>query len=109
MTRPTILIAGGYDKHLPFESLAPVIINKCKHLVVLGVTAPQIITAVKSIKKDFPITSVTTFEDAVNSAVALADPGEVVLLSPACASYDMFKNYQERGALFKKLVNTISC
>jgi UDP-N-acetylmuramoylalanine--D-glutamate ligase len=108
MTRPAVLIAGGYDKHLPFDSLASVIVNKCKHLVVLGVTAPQIIQAVKTIQQSFPITAVATFEEAVTAAVRLATPGEVVLLSPACASYDMFKNYQERGTLFRKLVNALT-
>lgn len=107
MTRPTILIAGGYDKHLPFDKLASVIVNHCKLLIVIGVTAPQIIAAVRKCQKDFPITSAETFEDAVKIATKLARPGQVVLLSPACASYDMFKNYQERGALFKSLVNAI--
>ncbi|MGE5582784.1 MAG: UDP-N-acetylmuramoyl-L-alanine--D-glutamate ligase [Bacillota bacterium] len=104
MTRPVVLLAGGYDKHLPFDNLAPVIVKQCKHLVVLGATAPQIIKAVKAVKAEFPITQVSTFEEAVSAAAGLAAPGEVVLLSPACASYDMFANYQERGALFKKLV-----
>ncbi len=107
MTRPTILIAGGYDKHLPFDELAPVIVNRCKHLVVIGVTGPQIIAAVKKYREDFPISPAKTFEEAVETATKLAGPGQVVLLSPACASYDMFKNYQERGTLFKILVNAI--
>jgi UDP-N-acetylmuramoylalanine--D-glutamate ligase len=107
MTRPTILIAGGYDKHLPFDTLAPVVVEKCKHLVVLGVTAPQIIKAVKALQEDFPITLVTTFNEAVAVAAKQATPGNVVLLSPACASYDMFKNFQERGVLYKKLVNEL--
>lgn len=105
MTRPTILIAGGYDKHLPFDKLAQVIVNKCKHLIVLGVTAPQIIAEVRKCQEGFPITAAKTFEEAVEIASMLAKSGEVVLLSPACASYDMFKNYQERGTLFKHLVN----
>lgn len=104
MTQPTILIAGGYDKHLPFEKLAVQIVKICKHLLVLGVTASQILNAVQSIDPDFPITQAHCLEEAVNLAFKLASPGDVVLLSPACASYDMFKNYQERGALFKKLV-----
>lgn len=107
MTQPTVLIAGGYDKHLPFEPLAPEIIRRCKHLIVLGVTAPLIINAVRTIKSEFPVTLVKSFEEAVHIAVKIASPGDVVLLSPACASYDMFKNYQERGALFKKLVNEL--
>jgi UDP-N-acetylmuramoylalanine--D-glutamate ligase len=108
MTRPTILIAGGYDKRLPFDALAQVLVKKCKHLVVLGVTAPQIMKAVKAVQEDFPITWVAAFDEAVTMATKLAAPGDVVLLSPACASYDMFKNYQERGLLFKKLVNALT-
>ncbi|HBE79215.1 MAG TPA: UDP-N-acetylmuramoyl-L-alanine--D-glutamate ligase [Firmicutes bacterium] len=108
MTKPTVLIAGGYDKRLPFDSLASVIVKKCKCLVVLGVTAPLIIKAIKAIQSDFPIISVTTFEQAVAAASRMVAPGEVVLLSPACASYDMFKNYRERGLLFKKLVNAMN-
>ena len=107
MTQPTVLIAGGYDKQLPFEGLAPVIINNCKHLLLLGVTAPKIETAVKAIKPDFPITRVANLEAAVAKAATIVDPGEVVLLSPACASYDMFNNYQERGRLFKQLVREL--
>ncbi len=69
---------------------------------MLGVTAPQIIKAVKTLRQDFPITRVTVFNETVALAAKIAEPGDVVLLSPACASYDMFKNYQERGALFQK-------
>ncbi len=104
MTGPAVLIAGGYDKHLPFDNLAVEIVKKCKHLVVLGITAPQIIAAVKKIRTDFPITLAETFADAVEIAASSTIPGDAVLLSPACASYDMFKNYQERGSLFKQLV-----
>jgi UDP-N-acetylmuramoylalanine--D-glutamate ligase len=104
MTQPTILIAGGYDKHLPFETLAVEIVKTCKQLLVLGVTAPQIISAVRVVDPDFPITPVKTLEEAVAITFASAVSGDAVLLSPACASYDMFKNYQERGLLFKKLV-----
>ena len=108
MTKPTILIAGGYDKHLPFDLLAQVIVEKCKHLIVLGVTAHMITDAVKTINSKFPVDKATSLSGAVSLAANLAAPGDVVLLSPACASYDMFKNYQERGMLFKTLVNELS-
>jgi UDP-N-acetylmuramoylalanine--D-glutamate ligase len=105
MTRPTILIAGGYDKKLPFDSLGRQIANTCKHVVLLGVTAPLIRQAVETAQPGFPVTSVVDLIEAVNVASKLAVDGDVVLLSPACASYDMFNNYQERGLLFKELVN----
>jgi UDP-N-acetylmuramoylalanine--D-glutamate ligase len=105
MTQPTVLIAGGYDKKLPFDGLATQIAQTCKHLVVLGVTAPQIRQAVRAAQPDFPITTVSDLTEAVNVAAEIALSGEAVLLSPACASYDMFNNYQERGRLFKELVN----
>lgn len=105
MTRPTVLIAGGYDKNLPFEGLAAEIVRSCETLIVLGVTAPLISAAVKKIRSDFHIIAVDTFEAAVTTANQVASPGSAVLLSPACASYDMFDNYQQRGDLFKKLVN----
>jgi UDP-N-acetylmuramoylalanine--D-glutamate ligase len=107
MTAPTILIAGGYDKHLPFDRFAKVVTERCKHLIVLGVTASQIKEEVQKIAPDFPIESVHRLEDAVAFASTRATSGDVVLLSPACASYDMFNNYQERGRLFKKLVNEL--
>lgn len=107
MTQPTWLIVGGYDKHLPFDRLATEMIKKCKHLLVLGVTAPQIITEVRKLDPDFPMTHVSSIEESVSIASKKAEAGEVVLLSPACASYDMFNNYQERGKLFKDLVEKL--
>jgi UDP-N-acetylmuramoylalanine--D-glutamate ligase len=103
MNRPIVLIAGGYDKHLPFESLAREIVNCCRYLVVLGDTAPQITAAVKALRSDFIIEQAASFEKACKSAFSAAGVGDAVLLSPACASYDMFNNYQERGRLFKQL------
>jgi UDP-N-acetylmuramoylalanine--D-glutamate ligase len=104
MTQPTVLIAGGYDKKLSFDGLAAQIVKTCKHLIILGVTAPQIQQAVRAAQPDFPITTARDLTEAVTLAAELALPGEVVLLSPACASYDMFNNYQERGRLFMELV-----
>lgn len=107
MTRPTVLIAGGYDKKLPFDQMGEQIVKTCKALVVLGVTAPQIIAAVKKVSPDFPVQKADSFEAAVLAATKIAASGDVVLLSPACASYDMFNNYQERGREFKRIVNEL--
>jgi UDP-N-acetylmuramoylalanine--D-glutamate ligase len=105
MTRPTVLIAGGYDKKLPFAGLGRQIVQSCKHVVVLGVTAPLIRQAIQAAQPDFPVTAAADLAEAVRLAAQSAVAGDVVLLSPACASYDMFNNYQERGNLFKELVN----
>ncbi len=107
MTAPTILIAGGYDKHLPFDRFAKIVTEHCKQLILLGVTAPLIQSEVKKVAPDFPIQKVNSLEEAVQLAANIAVSGDVVLLSPACASYDMFNNYQDRGRLFKKLVNEL--
>jgi len=91
MPRPTVLIAGGYDKKLPFENLVEQIIKTFRHLVVLGINAFQIIKA--GAAAGFSYQYVTDFATAVAPAAQQARPGDAVLLSPACASYDMFRNY----------------
>ncbi|MGD8401519.1 MAG: UDP-N-acetylmuramoyl-L-alanine--D-glutamate ligase [Bacillota bacterium] len=107
MIRPTVLIAGGYDKKLPFDSLGRQIVKTCKQVVLLGVTAPLIRQAVEAAEPGFPVTTVADLPEAVRVATDRAVGGDVVLLSPACASFDMFNNYQERGLLFKELVNSL--
>ena len=107
-----VLIAGGYDKNLDYGPLAKPILKKATKLVLMGKTSQKIFDAVTTeIAKDsdvvFPIYRVNTLEDAVNRARQLAKPGEVVLFSPASASFDMFKNFAERGEKFKELVNEL--
>jgi UDP-N-acetylmuramoylalanine--D-glutamate ligase len=92
---------------LPFDRFAKVVVEHCKQLILLGVTAPLIQSEIEKVAPDFPIQKVNSLEEAVQSASRIAVSGDVVLLSPACASYDMFNNYQERGRLFKKLVNEL--
>jgi UDP-N-acetylmuramoylalanine--D-glutamate ligase len=101
--QPLILIAGGSTKGSDFSQLAQVIKARVKHLVVLGETAREITQAVENIGFT-SIYCVSSLEKAIQKSAELALPGEIVLLSPACASYDMFKNYEERGEVFKKLV-----
>ncbi len=103
-----ILIAGGYDKHIPFDDLGPEITAHVKALVLTGDTASKIRAAVEA-APDYspgnpPIEEYADFTQAVLAAHAMARPGDVVLLSPACASFDRFKNFMERGAAFKKII-----
>ena len=104
-----ILIAGGYDKHIPFDVLGPEIVEHVKLLVLCGATAGKIRAAVEQApgyRPDHPeILEVTPFQRAVEAARDRAQPGDVVTLSPACAAFDQFKNFMERGKTFKAIVN----
>ena len=101
---PITLIAGGYDKKLPFEELGKVIAEKVAKLVLLGDTAKKIERVVANAGGGPAITKCKTFEEAVEKAISLTPAPGVILLSPACASYDMFDNFQQRGNLFKTMV-----
>lgn len=107
-----ILIAGGYDKHIPFDVLGPEVTAHVKELFLTGATSDKIRTAVESAPdydpEKLPITVIDDFEEAVLAAHRAAKPGDVVILSPACASFDKFKNFMERGAAFKKIVYGLS-
>ena len=104
-----ILIAGGYDKHIPFDVLGPEITAHVKLLILCGATADKIRAAVKQAPDYRPgcpeILDVTPFTAAVETARDHARPGDVVTLSPACAAFDQFKNFAERGKFFKSIVN----
>ena len=104
-----VLIAGGYDKHLDYTSLAKPIITSADSLILLGETSNKIYTAVtnelKNSTKDFPIFKVNSLEEAVEKANEISKKDDVVLFSPASASFDMFKNFEERGEKFKQIVN----
>ena len=102
-----ILIAGGYDKKIPFDELGVKINEKVKELVLLGHTAEKIKRAVETAGKDTNITVCSGFEEAVLCAYGKAKEGDVVILSPACASFDMFENFMIRGRKFKEIVNNI--
>ena len=106
-----ILIAGGYDKHIPYGPLGPEIISHVKKLILTGATAPKIRAAVEQSSGydtgSLPIVECDDFRDAVLSAHALAEPGDVVILSPASASFDHFKNFMERGQAFKDIINQL--
>lgn len=109
--RPIVLIAGGSDKKVPFDRFAEEIVGKVKALVLLGATADKIMAAVEQVQKQngksLPVVRVDSLGEAVLRSYQLASPGDVVLLSPACASFDMFKNFEARGRQFKELVNSL--
>jgi len=129
--RPMIIIAGGYDKDIPFDELGEKIAEKAKAAILIGTTAPKIAQAITNAnlslrgvaateqgEVDGPSTSlysvaatqsdiVSSLVEAVTLANRLVESGDVVLLSPACASYDMFENYEQRGLEFIKLVRSL--
>ncbi len=101
MTRPTILLLGGRHKGEPYRALAAPLKKVGKAVIAYGEAAPLIEQDLRGV---VPIERMgSDFEAVIARARALAEPGDVVLLSPACSSYDMFRNYEERGATFKRL------
>ena len=106
-----ILIAGGYDKKIPFEPLAPKILEKVKMLILMGVTAPKIEAAVTSCagyaQSGLRILHVSSMQEAVEQAKQAAGEGDIVSLSPACASFDLYPDFEARGRHFKELVKAL--
>ena len=103
-----ILIAGGYDKHSPYDVLGPEVCQHVKKLFLCGATAPQIRAAVENCPMEQPeMYDCGDFESAVRAAAAAAENGDVVLMSPASASFDQFKNFMVRGEFFKKIVKEL--
>ena len=106
MTRPTVLILGGYDKHSDFHELFEHFRgSQLKAIVVLGETKQKILDTARDTGYLGYCHATGTFEDAVSCARVLASSGDAVLLSPACASWDMFDNFEQRGRVFKEIVN----
>ena len=104
MVKPTILLGGGYDKKSSYEEWIGSFGDKVKCLIVMGATADAI--ADTAARMDFsPVVHAQSFEEAMDYAREYAKPGYAVLLSPACASWGMFKNYEERGRRFKEIVH----
>ena len=103
-----ILIAGGYDKKIPFDDFGEIVCEHVKKLVLVGHTSEKIKEAVLK-AKNYNGLEIFTFEDfekAVKHSKEVAEKGDIVILSPACASFDMFKNFEERGDTFKNIVNS---
>lgn len=111
--RKVILIAGGKDKNIPYDAIGEVLAEKVKILVLIGQTAPKIEEALKAYSektgkgKDIPILKCSTYEEVVNTAYKNAVPGDIIILSPASTSFDMFRNFEERGNKFKEIVNSL--
>ncbi len=99
-----ILIAGGKDKGVPFDSLGKEIVTHVKKLVLTGLTADKIEESVKKAGGELPIIKKDDLKEAVISAYKAAEKGDIVILSPACTSFDRFKNFEERGKYFKEIV-----
>ncbi len=104
--RKVVLIAGGYDKHIPYDPLGPVAADTVKEAVLMGATADAIEAAIRSCS-DLPIHRVKNMEEAVEKANEITKDGDIVFMSPASASFDMYKNFEERGNHFKCLVEEL--
>lgn len=106
-----ILIAGGYDKKIPFDELGPVICQKVRVLILMGATADKIEAAVRGCREfngcGIEILRVSSMEEAVSAASERAREGDIVSLSPACAAFDMYQNFEERGRHYKQLVTDL--
>ena len=104
-----IMISGGKDKGIPYDAVGPAIADHVKTLILIGATSEAIYGALKKTGRENEVETifVKSYEEAVNTAKDRAKSGDVVLLSPASTSFDMFRNFEERGNLFKKLVNEL--
>ncbi|MDO8735001.1 MAG: UDP-N-acetylmuramoyl-L-alanine--D-glutamate ligase [Elusimicrobiota bacterium] len=103
-SQPIILILGGRDKGSPYTPLIPFIKNNVKKIIAIGESKKKIFTQLKDATDIILLDNV---EAAVKKAMEFAASGDIVLLSPACASFDQFKNYEQRGEFFKKVVNNL--
>jgi UDP-N-acetylmuramoylalanine--D-glutamate ligase len=103
-TKPLILLMGGRDKGNDYSRLIEPVREHVKSIVAIGESADKVIKAFAHI---VPVTSSSSMQDAIAAARDRAEPGDVVLLSPACASFDWFRDYEHRGQVFKEIVMTL--
>jgi UDP-N-acetylmuramoylalanine--D-glutamate ligase len=106
---PVVVLAGGYDKGVGFEQLGCELAQRAKAVVCYGATGPKIADAVRQASRhagphDTEVIETDSFDSAVRAARGAAEAGDVVLLSPGCASYDLFVNYEQRGQQFRQIV-----
>ncbi len=104
MTKPTVLILGGVDKGNDYSLIMELVKDNVKAIVCLGTDNKKIHEAFDN---EVKVIDTTNAEEAVKTAFSLSNPGDVVLLSPACASFDLFKNYEDRGIQFKNAVKEL--
>ena len=104
LSSKSVLIAGGRHKGLDYRAVLDIARQKVKRVVVIGEAGPLIAAAFEGV---IPVDKAADMRDAVSKAFALAGDGENVLLSPMCSSYDMFKDYEERGRVFKSVVKEL--
>ena len=105
------IVLGGHDKHIPFDTLGDEVCLHAKAAVVVGETAQRIASAIRASKfydpGKLPLVEAPDFRAAVETAYGLAQPGDIVTLSPACSSFDLFKNFEERGNTFRTIVESL--
>jgi UDP-N-acetylmuramoylalanine--D-glutamate ligase len=104
MNKPTVLILGGVDKGNDYSLIMELVKNNVKAIVCLGTDNQKIHEAFDA---EVKVIDTASAEDAVRAAFSLSNPGDAVLLSPACASFDLFKNYEDRGTQFKNAVKDL--
>ena len=102
MVKPVIWIAGGMDTCMDYSQLKSLLRAKVKSIIFLGMDSSRLISSMADL--DIPVTDAASMEEAVELAYDAGNIGDVVLLSPGCASFDLFKNYEERGNAFRKAV-----
>jgi UDP-N-acetylmuramoylalanine--D-glutamate ligase len=103
--QPIVLLLGGRDKKLPLDDMVREIGRRCRAVVCFGESGPMLAAAVAT--TGLPVERVQSLAEAVNAASSLAKPGDVVLLSPACTSFDAYDNFEQRGLEFRQLVSQI--
>lgn len=112
LTQKPVVICGGYDKHIPFDTLGDTLCKRAKGVVLTGATAEAIRTAIETSpffgESDLAVAYESDFEKAVQRARHMATEGDIVILSPACASFDAFPNFAVRGNTFKQIVNSMT-
>ena len=105
--RPLVLIAGGVDKGGSYAPMLEALDGVCKGLVLIGAAAPLIRDAASAHRVTYPVVDAGDMHDAVRRATELCARGDAVVLSPACASYDMFQNFGHRGRVFREAVSAV--
>jgi UDP-N-acetylmuramoylalanine--D-glutamate ligase len=108
---PPIILLGGHDKHIPFDELGDEVCLRAKAVVLCGETAQRIREAILKSKhydpEKLPVVEKDDFREAIETAYSMAQPGDLVALSPACSSFDKFKNFAERGNIFRSIVESL--